>query len=99
MGRVLRITHICQSIICRFKNSRLTLASNACLKISQSVFALSCDFPVSVANKMVALTLLAMACPMSLAENFTALQVAHKHVRCKKNCCTKLINFTVIELN
>lgn len=51
----------------------VTLASKACLKISHRVLAYTWDFPVSVAYSMVDFTLFAMAWPMSLAENFTAL--------------------------
>ena len=52
----------------------LTLASKACLNISQSVLAYLSDLPVSVAYKIIHLILLANALPINLAENFTALQ-------------------------
>lgn len=50
-----------------------TLASKACLNTSPNVLANLSDRPVSVAYNIVHLTRRANALPISLAENFTAL--------------------------
>lgn len=62
-------------IVILARTKQPTLASKACLKISQRVLANRSDFPVSVANKMVHLTLRANARPISFAENLTALKM------------------------
>lgn len=56
----------------------ITFASKACLNISTKDFANLSDLPVSVAYKIVHFTLFAIALPISLAENLTALFKKYK---------------------
>ncbi len=57
----------------KYAEKSLTLASNACLNISHNALAKLSDFPVSVAYKIVHLTLLAIALDINFVENLTAL--------------------------
>ena len=62
------------------RRTSFTLASNACLNISQRVLANLSDFPVSVAYSIVHLILRARALPINFAENLTALWKNIKHI-------------------